>query len=178
MEFNYLPLIAKDNIFSIYVKNLTHYNFFEELINLRSVNREIKYRIDKILKNAFTLKKSYHFKSFKSKKEIKSVFLRDRIIKSLEKDSETLILLHRDMKERFICANCDEILSDECYFSNKVERVVVVFYGVRDYIQTEAFCWDCYNTCHGGKMLGYLKLEDKHPVCQKVDDFISKIIDQ
>jgi len=175
MEFNYLPLIVKDNIFSIYVKHLTIYNFFEELINLRSVNREFKYRIDKILGNLFTLKKSYHFKRFKSKKEIKSIFLRDRIIKSLEDDSETLILLHRDMRERFICANCDEMLSDECYFSSKTERVEGVFSSVHDYIQTEGLCWECYNSYHGGKMSSYLKIEDKHPVCQKVDDFIEKI---
>jgi len=177
MEFDSLPLIVKDKVFSIYVKDLTHYNFFEELIRLRGVNREFKYRVDKILRNIFTLKKSYPFRSFKSKKDIKSIFLRDRIMKYLENDKESLILLHRDMEERFICAKCDNLISDECYFSNKIERVEVVFYGIRDYIQTEALCWDCYNYCHGGKMLGYLRLEDKHPVCQKVDDFISKIID-
>ena len=173
MKFSCLPLIAKDNIFNIYVKNLTPYNFFEELIRLRSVNREF---IDRILKNTFTLKKSYPFRRFKSKKDIKSIFLRDRILKHLENDRETLILLHRDIQERFICAKCDKLISDECYFSNIVDRVEIVFYGIRDYIQTEALCWDCYNYCHGGKMLGYLKLEDKHPVCEKVDDFIKKII--
>lgn len=176
MNFNSLPLIAKDNIFNLYVKDLTRYNFFEELIRLRRVNKEFKNRVDRILKNTFTLKRSYQFKDFKSKKDIKSFFLRDRIMKCLEKDRETLILLHRDIKERFICAKCDTLLSDECYFSKKIERVEIVFYGIRDYIQTEALCWDCYNYCHGGKMYSYLKLEDKHPVCQKVDDFISKLI--
>ena len=58
MDFDSLPLIVKDKVFSIYVKDLTHYNFFEELIRLRGVNREFKYRVDKILRNVFTLKKS------------------------------------------------------------------------------------------------------------------------
>jgi hypothetical protein len=175
MEFDSLPLIVKDNIFAMYVKKLTPYNFFEELINLRGVNKEFKYRVDKILKNVFTLKKLYNFRKFKSKKDIKSIFLRDRIIKFLENDTDSLILLHRDMKGRFICANCDIMLSDECYFSDKVERVDYFFRGVHQYIQTEGLCWECYNSYHGGRMLLYLKLEDKHPVCEKVDDFINKI---
>ena len=57
MNFNSLPLIAKDNIFNLYVKDLTRYNFFEELIRLRRVNKEFKYRVDRILKNTFTFEK-------------------------------------------------------------------------------------------------------------------------
>jgi hypothetical protein len=175
MNFNLLPLPAKDRVFKIYISTLDTNNFFEQLIKLRNVNREFKQIVNKILKNLFTLKKPYVFKSFKSKKDIKSVFLRDRLSKSLENNYNP-IFLHFDYEKRLLCSNCEIILAEECYFTSSPERVDDWFYGKHRYIKTENVCWDCYNNSNGGKMYPYLKLEDKLDVCQKVDNFINKII--
>jgi hypothetical protein len=175
MDFDCLPLVVKDRVFKIYISTLDSNNFFEQLIKLRSVNKEFKQRVNKILKNLFTLKKPYVFKKIKSKEDIKSVFLRDRLSKYLE-NNYTIIFLDCDFEKRLLCSNCQSVLVEECYFTSSQERVDDWIYGKHRYIKTENVCWDCYNTLNGGKMYSYLKLEDNHPVCQKVDDFISKII--
>lgn len=176
MNYNKLPLVIRDIIFKKFVSILDIYEYFDELLKLRKVNKEFKYLVDRELKNFFTLRKISPYGELSSKTDSKSIFLRDIIVRNLSEDLYKVTEIEKDSNGRLLCGICDKILHSECYMSQKSDRLDYYGYSFYDYMIFELICWNCYQSVYPSLANNHIKYEDNLNICQKVNDFYYSLI--
>lgn len=176
MNYNYLPLVARDIIFKKIVSSLNVYDFFDVLLRLRFVNKEFKKFIDIEFKKYFTLKKISPYGDLENFLDAKSVFLRDRLINTMEQETYMVTEFEKDSKGRILCGICNDILHSSCYMSKKSDRLNDHYYSVYNFFMSEITCWGCYSNIYGIFPEDHIKYEDILHVCHKVNDFVDKFV--
>jgi hypothetical protein len=181
MNFNHLPIIAKDNIFKYIFKYLGEdkYTFFYQILRLREVNREFNNEVSKILLNFFILKNIYPYNNLTTLEDAKSVFLKS-ILDNYS--SPEFLNITYDHKDRLVCESCSKILSDEAFLPpDTIGYVAYEEYSESRLVERfdpryNIICWDCTLTWSLAYKEPYCRLEDNLDTCLKVNDFVSKFI--
>ena len=176
MNYYSIPLVVRNMIFEKIILSLDIYNFFDILLKLRCINKEFRFLIDRELKKFFTLKKISPFGILQNREDFKSIFLRDRLMNTMDKENYMFTEFERDCKSRILCGICNTFLHSECYLSCKVNRLDDYGDHLYDFFTSEIVCWGCYKRIYGNSLEEYIKYEDNIFVCNKVNDFYNYII--
>ena len=175
MKYNNLPIVVRDIVFNHYIKIIgNYYEFIDELMKARCINREFKYRVDKVFKKFFTCQNIFFYKDLFSIKDTKSVFLKDRLDKYYRKNN--FILFEKDTNHRLVCSVCFVILDSECFLVDKTMEQNYPVYSCWNYILEEATCWECYKNSFDSQITEYYRLENNIEICDKVSDFVNSIV--
>ena len=175
MKYNNLPIVVRDIIFNQYIKIIyNHREFIDELMKARCIDKEFKYKVDKLLKKFFTCRDIFFYRDLFTIKDTRSVFLKDRLDKYYRKNN--FILFEKDLNHRLICSVCSVILDSECFLVDKTVEERYPVYSSWNYILEEATCWECYKNTFDSRISEYHRLENNIEICEKVFDFVNSII--
>lgn len=177
MSLYRLPLVVLEEIFKSIFRTLKKKEFFDILLKLRQVDKHFKYRSDKILKKFFQGLSINPYIDVRLKTESKSIFLENRLCKSLLRSEEAYVIRSSLDLGNLVCANCNFIIYDYCY---PHQDDTIYYLEEREISNPEIniICWECYKIKEGESLDEHEKYLDCFSVCDKVNLFVSSILQE